>query len=48
MNLLGHVRALYPGCRHALQSHDCLAGGTSVAVVVVVEVAVVVRSGRGG
>ena len=46
--LLGHVRALYPGCRHAPQSRDRLAGGSSVAVVVVVEVApavVVVRRG---
>ena len=37
--LLGHRRALCPGCRHAPQSRDRFAGGSSLAeVVVVVEV----------
>ena len=51
--LLGHVRALCPGCRHAPHSRNRLAGGSFVAVGVVVEevgvtvglVVVVVRRG---
>jgi len=43
--LLGHVRALCPGCRHAPQSRDRLAGGSSVLVVVVAEVEAVIAAG---
>ena len=32
--LLGHRRALCPGCRHAPQSRDRFAGGTRVRVYV--------------
>ena len=39
--LLGHVQALCPGCRQALQSRALLAGGSSVSVAVAVEVEVV-------
>ena len=55
--LLGHVRALCPGCLQALQSRALLAGGSSVSgvsvavavevEVVAVAVAAVVPVGRG-
>ena len=35
--LLGHRRALCPGCRHAPQSRERFLGGSSLTEVVVVE-----------
>ena len=42
--LLGHLRALCPGCRHAPQSRARLTGGSSVVVVDVEVVSVTVAA----